>query len=205
MSQTKPSHAVPSGGVVGLIQRNTDEGRCPLDNPSEVLKKASLLLLLLLLSISIMVVLHPVVIILRLSCWVWVLACVSERFGYCGKIPTTSTRNYNKKIYINHIEMIYQSLTRNPFWLHSLFEPNMLYRMHLPLRVQGLLLFFWLIYVFLSLQWSVAEVQDLALNTRAEMWSQGSLCHTEMYAAWHSQGLIISNAIFGSTSVHFPL
>ena len=36
----------PSGGVMGLIQQNTDEGRCLLDNPSEILTEASLLLLL---------------------------------------------------------------------------------------------------------------------------------------------------------------
>ena len=36
----------PSGGVVGLIQRNTDEGRCPLENPSEMLMREALLLLL---------------------------------------------------------------------------------------------------------------------------------------------------------------
>ena len=36
----------PSGGVVGLIQQNTDEGRCLLENPSEMLTKAALLLLL---------------------------------------------------------------------------------------------------------------------------------------------------------------
>ena len=36
----------PSGGVVGLIQRNTDEGRCLLENLSEMLTKAALLLLL---------------------------------------------------------------------------------------------------------------------------------------------------------------
>ena len=33
------------------------------------------------------------VVIFRLGCWVWVLACDSERFGSCGKFPTTSTRN----------------------------------------------------------------------------------------------------------------
>ena len=38
-------HCWASGGVVGLIQLNTDEGRCPLDNPSERLTKPSLLLL----------------------------------------------------------------------------------------------------------------------------------------------------------------
>src|SRR4029434_10951065 len=31
----------PSGGVVGLIQLNTDEGRCLLENPSEMLTKGS--------------------------------------------------------------------------------------------------------------------------------------------------------------------
>src|SRR4029434_10787031 len=35
----------PSGGVVGLIQRNTDDGRCLLENPSEMLTKAALLVL----------------------------------------------------------------------------------------------------------------------------------------------------------------
>ena len=35
----------PSVGVVGLIQRNTDEGRCLLENLSEMLTKAALLLL----------------------------------------------------------------------------------------------------------------------------------------------------------------
>ena len=39
----------PSGGVVGLIQQITDEGRCLLENSSELLKRAALLLLLLLL------------------------------------------------------------------------------------------------------------------------------------------------------------
>ena len=37
----------PFGGVVGLIQRNIDKGGCPLDNPSERLTEASLLLMLL--------------------------------------------------------------------------------------------------------------------------------------------------------------
>ena len=36
------------GRVVGLIQLNTDEGKCLLENPSESLTKAALLLLLLL-------------------------------------------------------------------------------------------------------------------------------------------------------------
>ena len=36
----------PSGGVVGLIQLNNDEGRCCLGHPSEMLTKAALLLLL---------------------------------------------------------------------------------------------------------------------------------------------------------------
>ena len=31
---------VPSGGVMGLIQQNTEEGRCLLENPSEMLTKA---------------------------------------------------------------------------------------------------------------------------------------------------------------------
>ena len=35
----------PFGGVVGLIQRNTDEGKCLLENPSEILTKAALLML----------------------------------------------------------------------------------------------------------------------------------------------------------------
>ena len=35
----------PSGGVVGLIQRKTDEGRCLLENYGEMLTKAALLLL----------------------------------------------------------------------------------------------------------------------------------------------------------------
>ena len=43
---TKGSTTVePPGGVVGLIQQSTYEGRCPLDNPCEMLTKASLLLL----------------------------------------------------------------------------------------------------------------------------------------------------------------
>ena len=40
-----------------------------------------------------MAVVHPVVIILRLGCWVEALACDSERFGCGGKSPTNSTRN----------------------------------------------------------------------------------------------------------------
>ena len=35
----------PSEGVVGLIQQNTDEGRCLLENPSEMLTKVALLML----------------------------------------------------------------------------------------------------------------------------------------------------------------
>ena len=35
----------PSGGVMGLIQWNTNEGRCLLENPSEMLMKAALLVL----------------------------------------------------------------------------------------------------------------------------------------------------------------
>ena len=35
-----------SGSVVGLIHQNTDERRCLLENPSEMLTKATLLLLL---------------------------------------------------------------------------------------------------------------------------------------------------------------
>ena len=31
----------PSAGVVGIIQQNTEEGGCPVDNPSEMLTKAS--------------------------------------------------------------------------------------------------------------------------------------------------------------------
>ena len=38
----------PFGGVLGLIQRHIDEGRSPLANPKEMLRKASLLLLSLL-------------------------------------------------------------------------------------------------------------------------------------------------------------
>lgn len=34
----------PSGDVVGLIQRNTDEERCLLENPTEMLTKAILLI-----------------------------------------------------------------------------------------------------------------------------------------------------------------
>ena len=36
----------PSGGVMRLIHRKTDEGRCLLENPSEMLMKAALLMLL---------------------------------------------------------------------------------------------------------------------------------------------------------------
>ena len=36
----------PSGGVSGLIQRNTDEGTCLHKNPSEMLTKAAMLFLL---------------------------------------------------------------------------------------------------------------------------------------------------------------
>ena len=36
----------PSGGAVGLIQRNTDEGKYLLENSSEMLTKADVLMLL---------------------------------------------------------------------------------------------------------------------------------------------------------------
>ena len=44
-SGTPDTTVEPSGCVIGLIQQNTDEGRCPLDNPSVMLTKAALLLL----------------------------------------------------------------------------------------------------------------------------------------------------------------
>ena len=34
-----------------------------------------------------------VVILVRLGCCIWELACDSEKFGCCGKSPTNSTRN----------------------------------------------------------------------------------------------------------------
>ena len=47
-------------------------------------------LLLLLWSIGMMFCSAPCcVLILRLGCWIWVLACDSERFGRCGKSPTS--------------------------------------------------------------------------------------------------------------------
>ena len=42
-SGTPDTTVEPSGGVMGLIQ-NTYEGRCPLDNPSEIVMKALVLL-----------------------------------------------------------------------------------------------------------------------------------------------------------------
>ena len=45
-SGTPDTTIEPSGGVVGLIQRNTDEGRCLLENPSEMLTKSALLMML---------------------------------------------------------------------------------------------------------------------------------------------------------------
>ena len=42
-STTQDTTVEPSGGVVGLIQRNTDEGRCLFENPSEMLTKAALM------------------------------------------------------------------------------------------------------------------------------------------------------------------
>ena len=56
----------PFGGVVGLIQQTTGDRSCPLENASEILTKASLLLLL---SIGTMFLVQRVVIILRLG-WV---------------------------------------------------------------------------------------------------------------------------------------
>ena len=90
----KPDSTVePSGGVVGPNQRNTDKGRCPLVNPSEMLTNASLLL-------SIVKYRYdggsaPCCYILRRGWLVWVLACDRERFGRSGKSPTNSTRNLN--------------------------------------------------------------------------------------------------------------
>ena len=52
-SGTPDSTVEPPGGVVGLIQRNTDKERWLLDNHSEMLTNASLLL-----SIGMMVVVH---------------------------------------------------------------------------------------------------------------------------------------------------
>ena len=75
----------PSGGVVGLIPLDTDEGRCPLDNPCEMLMKASLLLLVL-LSTSVVVLVHPVV---RYE----YLHLIVKGFGCCGKSAIDSTRN----------------------------------------------------------------------------------------------------------------
>ena len=43
----------PPGGVVGLIQQSTYEGRCSLDNPCEMLTKASFLLVVLVVVVSI--------------------------------------------------------------------------------------------------------------------------------------------------------
>ena len=80
----------PSGGVVGLIQRNTNEGRCPLENPSEMLKQASLLLLI----IGVMVVVHPVVLILRLGCSVWIFVCNSE-FWPLWDVPNQKHEEFN--------------------------------------------------------------------------------------------------------------
>ena len=134
-----------SGGVVGLIQWNTDEGRCLLENPSEMLTKAALLVLypaaqVLWLDSHVVVfsscglqIMHvvlwrrvftdpgynmwrvfcgchqpvvrcccilllciydwAVVILLRLVCWIWVLACDSERIGRYVKSPANRTRN----------------------------------------------------------------------------------------------------------------
>ena len=53
--------------VVGLIQRNTDKGRCTLDNPSEMLTKAYLLLLMLSI---VQYWCNGCVIMLKLGCWV---------------------------------------------------------------------------------------------------------------------------------------
>ena len=80
----------PSVGVVGRIQPNTDEGRCLLVNPSEILTKESFLLLLL----SIVKYWDDgcsapcCVKILRLGCRVLVLAGDSKRFGTVGSPHT---------------------------------------------------------------------------------------------------------------------
>lgn len=44
-SGTSDPTVEPLGGVVCLIHGNTEEGRCQLEKPSEMLTKASLLLL----------------------------------------------------------------------------------------------------------------------------------------------------------------
>ena len=41
-SGTPGTTVEPSGGAVGLIQQNTDEGRCLLENPNVLLTKAAL-------------------------------------------------------------------------------------------------------------------------------------------------------------------
>ena len=41
---------------MGLIQQSTYEGRCPLDNPCEMLTKASLLLLVVVVVVVVVVV-----------------------------------------------------------------------------------------------------------------------------------------------------
>ena len=105
------------GFISNLTQWSTDKG-CFQDNLSEVLTKGAPMttpvkywqrvlpwqpqwnaherlsvVVDVLLKIGIMIVVHLAVLILRLGCWVWALACVSERIGCCGKSLSNSTRN----------------------------------------------------------------------------------------------------------------
>ena len=45
-SGTPDTTVEPSEGVMGQIQQNTDEGRCLLENPSEILTNAALLIMM---------------------------------------------------------------------------------------------------------------------------------------------------------------
>ena len=84
--------------------------RCPLDNPSVMLTKASLLLLLLSIKYQYDDCSAPCSYntVHRLGCWAWVLACDSERFGCCGKSPTNSPRNLTSYWY-SIVKIVLQS------------------------------------------------------------------------------------------------
>ena len=75
-SGTPDTTVKPSGGVVGLIQRNTDEGRCLLENPSENAHEGSFICIYLLL--------YPAAQVLRLDSHVVVFSTCTVKEGLYG-------------------------------------------------------------------------------------------------------------------------
>ena len=111
-SGTPDTTVDPSGGAVGLIQQNTIEGSRPLDNPSEMLTKALLLLLLL----NIFKYLYDGCSALTLGCWV----C-------CGKSPTNNIRDLTSLLCITKKKELPHILSLVECYHHPVFEPECLH------------------------------------------------------------------------------